>query len=139
MKAYFYIALAVISFTLGACGGGAGTKNAEAEIKPLPTGNPTDGEIVFMGACIKCHGNDATGIEGSGTNLTISEFVRDHTDTELVQYIKIGRPMNDPLNTTGIAMPPYGANPMLTDQDLADVVAYLRTVLQVSTTENKDN
>jgi disulfide bond formation protein DsbB len=83
-----------------------------------------------MGTCIKCHGEDATGIEGSGTNLTISEFVKDHTDAELVEYIKAGRPMNDPLNTTGIAMPPYGANPMLADQDLADVVAYLRIVLQ---------
>jgi len=81
-----------------------------------------------MGTCFTCHGDDATGIEGSGTNLTVSEFIRTKTDAELVEYIKVGREMNDPLNTTGIAMPPYGANPMLTDQDLADVVAYLRTV-----------
>ena len=142
MKPFFYTLLALIPFALGACGGGTGTKNAEADIKPLPSGNPTDGETVFMGTCIKCHGKDATGIEGSGTNLTISEFVRDHTDTELVEYIKLGRPMNDPLNTTGIAMPPYGANPMLTDQDLADVVSYLRTVLQILTPDkhvNNDN
>ena len=125
MKPCFYILSALILLTFGACGGGAA-----GEIKPLPTGKATDGESVFMGTCIKCHGKDATGIEGSGTNLTISEFVRDHADAELVDYIKTGRPMNDPLNTTGIAMPPYGANPMLTDQDLADVVAYLRTVLR---------
>ena len=130
MKPCFYIVFALILFTFGACGGGAGTKSAEAEIKPLPTGNATDGESIFMGTCIKCHGEDAAGIVGSGTNLTISEFVRGRTDAELVDYIKSGRPMNDPLNTTGIAMPPYGANPMLTDQDLADVVVYLRTVLQ---------
>ena len=83
-----------------------------------------------MGTCIKCHGDDATGIEGSGTNLTISQFIGERTDAELIEYIKVGREMNDPLNTTGIAMPPYGANPMLTDQDLANVVAYLRTVQQ---------
>ncbi len=130
MKPCFYILFGLIPLTFAACGGGADTKSAEAEIKPLPTGKATDGEGVFMGTCIKCHGEDATGIEGSGTNLTISEFVKDHTDAELVEYIKTGRPMNDPLNTTGIAMPPYGANPMLADQDLADVVAYLRIVLQ---------
>ncbi len=138
MKTYFYIGLALIPLTFGACGNGAGTKSAEANIKPLPIGNPADGESVFMGTCIKCHGKDATGIEGSGTNLTISDFVRNHADAELVDYIKTGRPMNDPLNTTGIAMPPYGANPMLTDQDLADVVSYLRTVLRTSTMENND-
>ena len=130
MKPCFYILLTLLPLTFAACGSGAGTKSAEAENKPLPTGHATDGESVFMGTCIKCHGKDAAGIEGSGTNLTISEFVRGRTDTELVDYIKTGRPMNDPLNTTGIAMPPYGADPMLTDQDLADVVAYLRTVLQ---------
>ncbi len=128
MKPCFYIGLALILFTLGGCGNGEGTKSGETNIKPLPTGNPTDGESVFLGTCIKCHGKDATGIEGSGTNLTISEFVKAHTDAELVEYIKTGRAMNDALNTTGIAMPPYGANPMLTDQDLADVVAYLRAV-----------
>lgn len=31
-------------------------------------------------------------------------------------------------NTTGVAMPPKCGNPSLTDQDLADVVAYLRTL-----------
>ncbi len=139
MKPCSYIVLSLILFTLGACGSGGGTNGAEAEIKPLPTGNAIDGESVFMGTCTKCHGKDATGIEGSGTNLTISEFFKDRSDAELVAYIKTGRPMNDPLNTTGIAMPPYGANPMLTDQDLADVVSHLRTVQRALITENNDN
>ncbi len=65
MKPCFYILFGLIPLTFAACGGGAGTKSAEAEIKPLPTGKATDGEGVFMGTCIKCHGEDATGIEGS--------------------------------------------------------------------------
>ena len=123
-----FFTLAFVSFAVGACGGGAGGGSAEAEVQPLPVGNAADGESVYKGTCIKCHGPDVTGIEGSGTNLKISEFIKAKTDAELVDYIKLGRPMNDPLNTTGIAMPPYGANPLLTDQDLADVVAYMRTV-----------
>jgi len=139
MKPGSHIVLALILFAFVACGGGAGSQGADAEVKALPPGNAKDGESVFMGTCIKCHGKDATGIEGSGTNLTISEFVKDRTDAKLVEYIKTGRPMNDPLNTTGIAMPPYGANPMLTDQDLADVVSYLRSVQRALITENNDN
>jgi hypothetical protein len=33
----------------------------------------------------------------------------------------------DPLNTTGIQMPPKGGNPLLEDQDLRDIVALIRT------------
>ena len=123
------LSLVIAWLALSACGGGGDGEAESAASAPL-VGNVPGGEEVFMGTCIKCHGDDATGIEGSGTNLTISQFIRDRTDAELIEYIKVGREMNDPLNTTGIAMPPYGANPMLTDQDLANVVAYLRTVQQ---------
>ena len=34
----------------------------------------------------------------------------------------------DPANTTGVAMPPKGGNPALKEADLADIVAYLRTL-----------
>jgi disulfide bond formation protein DsbB len=36
--------------------------------------------------------------------------------------------MSDPLNTTGIAMPPKGGNPALTDGQIVDIVAYLRSI-----------
>lgn len=123
------LAAAVTGLALFGCGDGSGSESGTpAEVKLLPPGNAADGETVYQGTCIKCHGPDATGIEDSGTNLTTSEFIPNRTDAELVTYIKVGRPMNDPLNMTGVAMPPYGANPMLTDQDLADVVAFLRTL-----------
>ena len=129
MKPIVLSSLAVAWLAFVACGGGSDGEAESAASAPL-VGNVPAGEEVFMGTCIKCHGDDATGIEGSGTNLTISQFIGEKTDAELIEYIKVGREMNDPLNTTGIAMPPYGANPMLTDQDLANVVAYLRTVQQ---------
>lgn len=50
------------------------------------------------------------------------------TDDDLVTFMKIGRPADDPLNTTGVPMLPKGGNDALTDQDLYDVVAYLRTL-----------
>jgi hypothetical protein len=38
-----------------------------------------------------------------------------------------GRDTSDPLNTTGIPMPPRGGNPSLTDDQLRWVIAYLRS------------
>jgi disulfide bond formation protein DsbB len=45
-----------------------------------------------------------------------------------VAFIKVGRGVDDPANTTGVAMLPKGGNPGLSDQDLYDIVAYLRTL-----------
>lgn len=48
--------------------------------------------------------------------------------TELVEFIKVGRSASAPSNTTGIAMPPKGGNLALSDQDLFNIVAYLRAL-----------
>jgi disulfide bond formation protein DsbB len=45
-------------------------------------------------------------------------------------FIKTGRPASDPLNTTGVDMPPKGGNPALSDQDLADIIAFIRSIHQ---------
>ena len=65
---------------------------------------------------------------GLGKDLTTSEFVQEQSDDELVTFIKTGRPSSDPLNTTGIDMPPKGGNPALTDDDIYNIVAYLRSI-----------
>ena len=61
-------------------------------------------------------------------DMATSEFITSQSDAELVAFIKAGRLPADPLNTTGIAMPPSGGNPSLTDDDLANIVAYIRTL-----------
>jgi disulfide bond formation protein DsbB len=93
-----------------------------------PAGDAARGAQTFAGTCSACHGPDATGIAGLGKDLTTSEFAMGLSDAELIEFLKVGRPSSDPLNTTGIDMPPKGGNPALTDQDLADIVAYLRTL-----------
>jgi len=40
----------------------------------------------------------------------------------------VGRDPSDPLNTTGIGMPSKGGNPSLSDEDLQDVVSYIRSI-----------
>lgn len=86
------------------------------------------GEEIFNSTCIACHGVGGVGVEGLGKPLTTSTFAAGLTDDELLEFLIVGRLDTDPLNTTGIAMPARGGNLSLTDADLRDVVAYLRTL-----------
>ena len=47
-----------------------------------------------------------------------------------MEFIKVGRDPSDPLNTTDVAMPPKGGNPALDNDDLYDIVSYIRTLQQ---------
>jgi len=130
MKSGLLVVLSVLlaaSFLLTACGGGA---SAPAEKPSGAAGNAAKGADVYAGACIFCHGADAKGLPGLGKDMTTSEFIKGLPDAELIAFIKTGRPASDPANTTGVDMPPKGGNPALTDQDLADVVAYIRTLMK---------
>lgn len=113
----------ILALSLTACGG------APAEqAPPPPAGDPVAGEKVFASTCSACHGPAGEGVAGLGKDMTTSEFIRGKSDAELVEFIKVGRDPSDPLNTTGVAMLPKGGNPALSDDDLLDVVAFIRTL-----------
>ncbi len=133
------VGIVSLMFTLvwlvSACGGGeqqpqpAPQSEAPATAKPAALkGDPGKGKTLFVQSCSACHGQDARGLKGLGKDLVASEFVKQKTDQELLDYVKMGRPVNDPLNTTGIPMPPKGGNPALSDQNIMDIIAYLRTI-----------
>ena len=75
-----------------------------------------------------CHGAAGIGVTGLGKALTTSEFVADNSDAELVAFIEEGRDVSHPDNTTGVAMPPKGGNPALSQADMANIVAYMRAI-----------
>jgi disulfide bond formation protein DsbB len=86
------------------------------------------GQEKFVGTCSACHGPAGEGVQGLGKDMTTSEFIAGKTDKEMLEFIKRGCDPSDPLNTTGIAMPPKGGNPALTDKNLQDIIAYIRTI-----------
>ncbi|MBZ0274749.1 MAG: cytochrome c, partial [Anaerolineae bacterium] len=86
------------------------------------------GSTIFSTVCSACHGFDARGIPGLGKTLIGSQFANSLSDDDLVAFIIQGRLPFDPLNTTGVAMPPRGGNPILSDADLYNVVAYIRSL-----------
>jgi len=117
------LVLAALVFT--ACGGGGASESSSQ----ASVGDPAKGKELFV-TCAACHGPNGGGVEGLGKDMTTSEFIAGKTDEELVEFIKVGRAPDDPLNTTGVAMLPKGGNPALSDEDLYDIVAYIRTLHQ---------
>ncbi len=118
--------LAIVALALVACGGGA----ASAPATPQSKGNAAKGKTVFAGTCSACHGPEGKGIPSLGKDFTSSTFVKGMTDDQFLAFLKVGRPASDPLNTTKVDMPPKGGNPALTDQDLYDVIAFIRTLVK---------
>lgn len=86
------------------------------------------GMKVFATSCAACHGADAKGLKGNGKDLVASAFCKSLSDDALLAFIKKGRDPGDPANTTGVGMPAKGGNPALSDDDLLDVIDYLRAL-----------
>lgn len=91
-------------------------------------GDPTAGKTQYAGTCVACHGPDARGIKGLGKDLVDSKFVDGLTAQQLAEFVKKGRPTSDPANTTKVDMPPKGGNPALSDQAMADIAAFLKSL-----------
>ncbi len=130
--------LAVLMIGLTACGGGGAERVSSdsgavgsqpaADSAQASKGDPAAGQEKFISTCSACHGPEGKGIEGLGKDMTTSQFIAGKSDQALIDFIKVGRDPSDPLNTTGVGMPPKGGNPALSEDDLHDIVAYIRTI-----------
>ena len=138
-KQYFWIvALLLAALTLAACGGkkeaeptpAPAAQAAAAPADALPAGDPAKGQELFVPTCGACHGPEGKGVQGLGKDMTTSTFIAEKTDADLLAFVKVGRAPDDPLNTTGVLMPPKGGNPALTDAQLMDIIAFIRTIHQ---------
>lgn len=123
MTRLFTILLLTFVLLLTACGSSDGPADAAA-----PVGDVAAGKALFQQSCASCHGPNAEGMPGLGKDMTTSSFIQGLNDQELLNFIKTGRPSSDPLNTTGVDMPPKGGNPALTDSQLLDIIAFIHSV-----------
>ena len=114
------VVVVIVVGVLAACGGSAGSGGGSQEV--------ASGQRLFMANCGLCHGQDAAGKPKLGKGLRDNEFVDNLSDDELVVLLQEGRRANHPLNERGVDMPPRGGNPGLTDDDLRQIVAYLRSL-----------
>jgi mono/diheme cytochrome c family protein len=102
----------------GTAGSGEGRREHDAEF----------GQLLYSSNCTACHGTRGHGMPRQGANLRTSKFIAEHTDEQLVAFLRQGRTPADPTSIMGMLMPPRGGNRTLDDPALADIVAFLREV-----------
>lgn len=129
-----FVLIMMLALALAACGGGSASGGESESVAAGPTERPASvgdaaaGEEQFNSLCIACHGPGGVGVDGLGKPFTTSEFLLTVSDEELLEFVKVGRPISDPANTTGVDMPAKGGNPALTDEQILDIIAYIRTL-----------
>jgi disulfide bond formation protein DsbB len=124
------VLLVVVAVALGIWLVRGSSSTPRAVVTQSDPARASHGQSLFMQSCATCHGPTAQGMPHRGVDLRDSQFVRQESDAALIQFLRSGRSVNDPRNTTGLMMPPRGGNVALSDQDLADIVAHLRQVQQ---------
>lgn len=131
-RMFVLLLLVLVGTLLAACGGGNrggdDTAAPAAAATATPAGDAAKGMEIFNTTCLACHGEGGVGVPNLGKDMTVSTFIHESSDEELLAFIKKGRDPGDPANTTGVAMPSKGGNPALSDEDLMDVIAYVRTL-----------
>lgn len=137
MRLAFLCIAAMSMVSLSGCGKGSSSAQSTAGSADVPAtthgavpippvGNAVRGKKLFAENCAMCHGNHGQGVTLVGQDLQTSKFVFSRPAAKVVAFIKHGRSVTNPLNRRHIAMPPFGGNANLTNQDLYDIVAYLR-------------
>ncbi len=123
-KKLYLIAVVILAVLLVVACGGEEPKAeptaapAAQEVAAAPVGDAANGGKIFATACVACHGPEAKGVTGLGKDLTTSEWVGTQSDAQLVEFIKKGRD------------PPKGGNPAMSEQEIADIVAFVRSIHQ---------
>lgn len=120
----------VLALALAACGGSdiPASTSSPSTSESMKAGDAAKGAALFSKTCQACHGEGGVGVEGDGKSLATSEFVAGLSDAEFIAFVKYGRSSGDPLNTTGLDMPPKGGNPALNDAQIVDIIAYIRSL-----------
>ncbi len=109
-----------------------------ATATPLPEatavageGDVAQGQIYYEETCAGCHGFRGEGVDGLGLPLATSPLVMYASDLELMIFLRVGRPADDPANTLGVSMPPSGGRSDWGNDEIMDVIAYLRHLRDV--------
>lgn len=109
--------------------GVAATDDAAVEAVVFDADTLKRGKRVYN-SCIACHGKNGAGIASTGADLIHSSFVRSSSNDALRDFIKSGRAPGAPGSVMNLNMPAKGGNPALKDNQIDDVVIYIRSLQQ---------
>lgn len=124
--------LAVI-LTLAGCGGGGENQPASETAAASPpvtaaTGGGSAGEQLYQ-RCVTCHQANGEGLPNTFPPLAGSEFANAANPAVPIRILIRG--IQGPLTVKGVqyngVMPPYGVGIDMSDQEVADVLTYVRS------------
>ncbi len=111
------VLLIALSLLFSGCNEKKESSTAEKVVKPVQlTGAALAGEKIVNTQCAACHQKDGVGKVGFAPGIRNRDFIATATDEFLKATIKLGRP--------GTSMP---ARPDLSEQQLTEIIAYLRS------------
>jgi mono/diheme cytochrome c family protein len=101
----------------------AQTSSNAARVAAAPVAGTSDGQRIYEGTCIACHGPGGKGTIAGVPDLTAEDGPLSQPDSVLLANVENG------LQSPGspLAMPPKGGNRSLTDADLEAVLRYIRS------------
>ncbi len=86
-------------------------------------GDVVRGEEIYNGTCIACHGEKGKGALDGVPDFTKADGVLSQSDDALLSHMTNGFQSDGAL----LEMPAFGGDPDLTEEDMANVLAYLRS------------
>jgi len=100
-------------------------RSAEVDAQAKNQGDPRKGELWFEQICSNCHGvrGDGYASGGTGTAIGLKGFLDVASDGFIRESIVMGRS-----NTRMLSFQSPAAMANLTDQEIDDIIAYLRTL-----------
>lgn len=91
-------------------------------------GKVNRGKAWFALTCVTCHGPTGEGLNNLAPSLKESEFLKTADPVAINLLIRRGRPITDPFNKSGKPMPARGGDTSITDEKLADLVAFVMSL-----------
>lgn len=105
--------------SMPAATGAAASASAIANLKP---GDAEHGRVLYSQTCIACHGPDGKGAVEGVPDFTAADSRLFKADDVLLADAINGFQSEG----SNLSMPPRGGNPNLSDQDIADILAYMQ-------------
>ena len=107
------LGLVVLAFALAGCGGGS---SGPPRVGPDASPEVVLGQELVDQSCTACHSKDYTGVSGLGTSFVDSAYIQEHTDAEVVTFIKEGR-LNDAPDKPGSVNLRFGLASRIDESD----------------------
>lgn len=127
----FPVAGFILAATIMACGGAGDQKAADtATIQTAATATTASaGEQLYQQRCITCHQANGEGIPGTYPPLAGSEYAGAVSPAAPIRIVLHG--LQGPITVKGTTynslMPPFGVGVVMTDEEVATLLTYVRS------------